>query len=91
MPYVDRSNLDLILLEDTVWVLVGEVGLSSYDFNLTQFFFACRHPWQRPAQIHAIGRFGAVSNYDELYAQLAAEGIYLINSPAQHLCASELS
>ena len=89
MPYVDRSNLDLILLEDTVWVLVGEVGLSSYDFNLTQFF-ACRHPWQRPEQIHAIGRFGAVSNYDDLYAQLAAEGIYLINSPAQHLCASEL-
>jgi ATP-grasp domain, R2K clade family 3 len=89
MPYVDRSNLDLILLEDTVWVLVREVGLSSYDFNLTQFF-VCRHPWQRPEQIQAIGRFGAVSNYDELYAQLAAEGIYLINSPAQHLCASEL-
>jgi ATP-grasp domain, R2K clade family 3 len=86
---IDRSKLELILLEDTVWVLVGEVGLSSYDFNLAQFF-SCRHPWQRPEQITAIGRFGAVTNYDELYAQLAAEGIYLIHSPAQHLLASEL-
>jgi hypothetical protein len=86
---VDRSNLDLILLEETVWVLVGEVGLSSYDFNLSQFF-SCRHPWHRPEQITALGRFGAVTNYDELYAQLAAEGILLIHSPAQHLRASEL-
>jgi hypothetical protein len=86
---VDRSNLDLILLEDTVWVLIGEVGLSSYDFNLSQFF-ACRHPWQRPEQITAIGRFGAVTNYDELYAELATEGIFLIHSPEQHLIASEL-
>ena len=89
MPRIDRANLELILLEETVWVLVGKVGLSSYDFNLSQFF-SCRHPWQRPEQITAIGRFGAVTNYDELYAELAAEGISLIHSPAQHLLASEL-
>ena len=90
MPQIDRANLDLILLEDAVWVLVSKVGLPSYDFNLTQFF-ACRHPWQRPKQITAIGRFGAISDYDELYAQLAAEGILLIHSPAQYLLASELT
>ncbi|WP_373540536.1 ATP-grasp domain-containing protein [Chamaesiphon sp.] len=90
MPRIDRSNLDLILLEDTVWVLVGKVDLPSYDFNLTQFF-SCRRPWQRPEQITAIGRFGAVSNYAKLYAQLAAEGILLIHSPAQYLLASELT
>jgi hypothetical protein len=77
------------LLEDTVWVLVSKIGLSSYDFNLSQFF-SCRHPWQRPEQITAIGRFGAVTNYDELYAELAAEGIFLIHSPEQHLLAREL-
>jgi ATP-grasp domain, R2K clade family 3 len=90
MTRIERANLDLILLEDTVWVLVGEVGLPSYDFNLSQFF-ACRRPWQRPEQITAIGRFGAISNYDELYAQLAAEGILLIHSPQQYLLASELT
>ncbi|MDX2098289.1 MAG: ATP-grasp domain-containing protein [Leptolyngbyaceae cyanobacterium bins.59] len=38
----------------------------------------------------AIGRFGAAINYDELYQQLAADGIFLIHSPEQHLLASEL-
>jgi hypothetical protein len=89
MPHVDRSNLDLILLEDTVWVLVGKVDLPSYDFDLAQFF-ACRRPWHRPEKIVAIGRFGAVTNYAELYQELAAEGIFLVHSPEQYLLASEL-
>ena len=63
MPHVNRKDLDLILLEDTVWVLVGEIDLPSYDFSLAQFF-SCRHPWHRPDRITAIGRFGAVTNYD---------------------------
>jgi ATP-grasp domain, R2K clade family 3 len=87
---IDRADLELILVEDTVWLLVCKVGLSSYDFNLSQFF-SCRHPWQRPEQITAISRCGAISNYDELYAQLATEGIYLIHSPEQYLLASELT
>ncbi|QIR40201.1 ATP-grasp domain-containing protein [Tolypothrix sp. PCC 7910] len=86
---VNPDNLDLILLEEAVWVLVGEVNLPSYDFSLSQFF-ACRRPWNRPEQITAIGRFGAVTNYDELYQQLAADGIFLVHSAEQHLLASEL-
>ncbi|MBD2211865.1 ATP-grasp domain-containing protein [Nostoc linckia FACHB-104] len=86
---VNPDNLDLILLEEAVWVLLGEVNLPSYDFSLSQFF-ACRRPWNRPEQITAIGRFGAVTNYDELYQQLAADGIFLVHSPEQHLLASEL-
>jgi ATP-grasp domain, R2K clade family 3 len=89
MPSVDRRDLDLILVEDTIWVLVGKVDLPSYDFSLAQFF-SCRRPWHRPDRIIAIGRFGAVTNYDELYEELAAEGICLIHSPAEHLIASEL-
>ena len=89
MPRVESENLDLILLEDTTWVLVGEVDLPSYDFALSQFF-ACRRPWNRPEQIRAIARFGAATNYDDLYQQLAAEGIFLIHSPDQHRLASEL-
>ncbi|PSB02963.1 ATP-grasp domain-containing protein [Merismopedia glauca] len=89
MPRVNPENFDLILLEETVWVLVGEIDLPSYDFSLSQFF-ACRHPWHRSEQITAIGRFGATTNYDEIYHQLAADGIFLIHSPEQHLLASEL-
>ncbi len=89
MPRINPENLDLIHLEETVWVLVGEVDLPSYDFSLSQFF-ACRRPWHRPEQITAIGRFGVATNYDEVYQQLAAEGILLVHSPQQHLLASEL-
>jgi ATP-grasp domain, R2K clade family 3 len=89
MSQVNFQDLDLILLEETVWVLMGEVGLPVYDFCLSDFF-ACRRPWQRPEKITAIGRFGAVTNYPELSKQLAEEGISLIHSPEQNLLASEL-
>jgi hypothetical protein len=89
MPRVNPENLDLILLEETVWVLVGQVDLPSYDFSLSQFF-ACRRPWHRNEPVTAIGRFGVATNYDEIYQQLAAAGILLVHSPEQHLLASEL-
>jgi ATP-grasp domain, R2K clade family 3 len=89
MPRVNLENLDLILLEEAVWVLIGEVDLPSYDFSLSQFF-ACRRPWQRSEKVIAIGRFGAATNYDEIYQQLAADGVFLVHSPEQHLLASEL-
>jgi ATP-grasp domain, R2K clade family 3 len=89
MSEVVARQLDLLLLEDTLWVLVGKVDLPSYDFDLTTFF-ACRRPWQRPDPIRAIGRFGVMTNYAELYERLAAEGILLIHTPAQYRIASEL-
>ncbi len=89
MAQIAPAQLDLLLLEDTVWVLMGKVDLPSYDFSLPDFF-ACRRPWQRPDRIYAIGRFGVATNYAELYEQLAADGIVLMHSPAQYLSASEL-
>ncbi len=89
MYCLEPEDLDLILLEDKIWVLTKEVGLSIYDFSLTEFF-ACRRPWLRPDKITAIGRFGAVTNYPQLYERLAANGIFLVHSPEQNLLASEL-
>ncbi len=89
MSQIAPTQLDLLLLEDTIWVLVGKVDLPSYDFALTDFL-ACRRPWQRPERIYAIGRFGVTTNYAELYRELAADGIFLIHSPEQYLIASEL-
>jgi hypothetical protein len=89
MPRVHPDDLDLIFLEDTVWVLVGKVDLPSYDFSLPQFF-TCRRPWHRPKQITAIGRFGVTTDYEDLYQKLAADGIILVHSPEQYLLASEL-
>jgi hypothetical protein len=65
MSQIAPEQLDLLLLEDTIWVLVGKVDLPSYDFALTDFF-ACRRPWQRPDRIQAIGRFSVATNYAHL-------------------------
>jgi hypothetical protein len=89
MSQIAPEQLDLLLLEDTIWVLVGKVDLTSYDFALGDFF-ACRRPWQRPDSVLAIGRFGVATNYAQLYERLAADGIWLIHSPTQYRVASEL-
>lgn len=90
MLRIAPANLDIFLLEDVVWIAAAPTGLPVYDFSF-QHFFACRHPWQRPERIFAIGRFGVTTNYEKLYEQLADEGIQLIHSPEQHLLASELT
>jgi ATP-grasp domain, R2K clade family 3 len=89
MFQVQLEDLDLIFLEETIWLLVGNIDVPSYDFPFSQLF-ACRHPWQRPKKITAIGRFGAIANYDEMYERFATDGIFLVHSPEQHRLASEL-
>jgi hypothetical protein len=83
------ENLDLILLEETIWILAGNIDSPSYDFSFSQLF-ACRRPWNRPEKLTAIGRFGAVTDYDRAYQELSTDGIFLVHSPEQHLLASEL-
>jgi hypothetical protein len=89
MAIINASELDLLWLEEILWVLSGAVGVPSYDFNLPQFF-ACRRPWERPARVTAVGRFGVASNYEQLYTELARDGIDLVHSPEQHALVSEL-
>lgn len=83
------DDLDLFSLEDAVWIACREVGAVGYDFPFASMF-ACRRPWARPDMISAIGRFGAVDDYDALYWRLFAEGVRLVNSPEEHRRASEL-
>ena len=90
MPEVSADSLDLFCLEDTVWIACAETGLSVYDFPFDRYF-ACRRPWQRPATITAIGRFGVTTNYSQLYNELQSVGVQLIHSPEQYRLASELT
>ena len=57
MGNFSAESLDVVFLEDTVWVLLEKVDLPSYDFPLSQFF-SCRRPWNRPDKITAIARLG---------------------------------
>jgi hypothetical protein len=89
MLNLDAQQLEIFLLEDTVWIATAPTGLPVYDFAF-QTFFSCRHPWQRPDHISAIGRFGVTTNYADLYQSLEEEGVFLIHTPEQYLLASEL-
>jgi hypothetical protein len=90
VPRVEPDQLDIFNLDDVVWIAAAPVGLPNYDFPF-QTFFACRRPWQRPAKLQAIGRFGVTTNYRDLFEQLAEQGVFLIHSPEQYLMASELT
>lgn len=90
MLRVDLENLDIFLLEDVVWIAAAKIDVPLYDFTF-DLFFACRHPYQRPENIQAVGRFGVTGDYAALYGSLKATGISLVNTPEQHLLASELT
>ncbi|WNG17504.1 ATP-grasp domain-containing protein [Cystobacter fuscus] len=84
-----RPDEDLLLLEDTLWLLVTPTGQGIYDFPFDRLF-ACRRPYQLPERLVAVARAGAWSDYDARYQELAAEGIHLVHSPEQHRLATEL-
>jgi ATP-grasp domain, R2K clade family 3 len=90
MSSIGAENLDIFLLENSVWIAASIIHVPRYDFSF-ETFFSCRRPYQRPEQITAIGRFGAIDNYKNLYDALQAEGISLIHTPEQHRLASELT
>jgi ATP-grasp domain, R2K clade family 3 len=90
MSITDVDNLDIFLLENTVWIASSMIDVPRYDFSF-DMFFSCRRPYQRPEHITAIGRFGAIENYGDVYKTLENEGISLIHTPEQHRLASELT
>lgn len=79
----------LLLVDDTLWVLSSRIGVSVYDFNF-ESFFPCRHPWTLPDTIQAVARVGAFEDYESDYAQLRSNGIQLIHSPREHFLCTRL-
>jgi pimeloyl-ACP methyl ester carboxylesterase len=71
-------------------VLHAPTGISAYDFSFDRMI-ACRRPWQRPERIEAVARFGAAPSYPDTWERLESQGIALVNNPAQHRRASELT
>lgn len=80
---------DLVFIEEALWLLEKRTHKPTYDFAFDTSF-ACRRPWQRPEPISAVARVGAPHDYEELFRQLTSQGVTLVNSPQQHLNASEL-
>src|SRR5690348_246077 len=80
---------EIILLEETVWLLVEPIGLPIYDFNFREWFH-CRIPYQPPSEICLVARVGAVTDYRQPYLESKEQGVTLIHSPEEHLQASQL-
>lgn len=80
---------ELVHVEESLWVLAESTGLPIYDFDFCRFF-SCRHPWQLPDGVAAVARIGAFEDYGQRYRELSDEGIFLINSPDEHLRAGDL-
>ena len=84
-----KPNTEILLLEDKLWLLVSQVGVSIYDFNFRDWLHT-RSPFNRPEMIDAVARVGAPADYDRFFGECMEEGIRLINSPEEHLRASQL-
>jgi hypothetical protein len=89
MSILEERHYNLFSIENTLWPLTAPVNVANYDFAFEQFF-RCSHPYRLSSQITAITRIGAHSNYPELYAALATEGIQLIHTAEQQQKCSEL-
>ncbi|WDI42221.1 ATP-grasp domain-containing protein [Bremerella sp. P1] len=81
---------ELLLVDDLLWVWTNPIGVGIYDFDFRNFF-PCRQPWQRPQELTAVGRCGALEDYSTEYDNLRDEGVRLIHTPQQHEIASELA
>ncbi len=65
---------EILLLENTIWFLVGHVGVPIYDFTFREWFHT-KSPSKLPTGIEAVARVGAVADYERLYSECTAEGV----------------
>lgn len=83
------DGADLFQIDRTIWLLSKETALPHYDFAFSNLLPTNR-PYNRPEQITAVARIGAIENYDHIFQQLLDEGILLVHTPEEHRRCSEL-
>lgn len=83
------EDIDVFQIENSLWIAEWKTGLPVYDFPFAQMM-SCRHGRFGMDEVSAIGRFGAVVDYDALHEGLLSLGVRLVHSPEQHRLCSEL-
>lgn len=76
-------------LEDQLTIMTHKTNVEVYDFDF-ELFFQCSHPYHWEDQHLCVLRTGAISDYQNRYDEYLLKGLRLINSPEQHVLASEL-
>lgn len=82
--------MNLLLLENRLCILTAPTHVAGYDFDF-ELHFSCTHPYRIEAEIPTVLRTGAAADYAHEYEAHLANGLRLVNSPAEHELASELA
>lgn len=82
-------SLDLMLVDDAVWIISSPTRQQTYDFAISDLF-PTKRPLHRAGKVKTVARIGAIENYEELYGQLMQEEIELIHDPDEHKTCSQL-
>jgi len=80
---------DRFIIEDKLWVITSPSHVPIYDFDF-RLFFDCKTPFRDSGLLPGIVRKGAIKDYQRLHEDMMAEGIALLNSPAEHHRCSHL-
>ena len=82
--------MDILRVEKKLTFVCKPTNVQAYDFNF-EMFFECTHPHYFENEEVCVLRTGAVADYENEYEELLSSGLRLINSPDEHVRASELS
>ena len=82
------KGIDFFELENTIWIAEKKVNVPLYDFAFSPLFQIAR-PRSTDSQ-EIVARIGAIENYENISNTFKDIGYKLINSPQEHLRASEL-
>ena len=86
---MEALTANLLCIENRLAILAQPTHVHSYDFHF-ELYFECRHPLYLESQWPCVLRTGAIADYPATYADSLAQQLRLINTPQEHLHASEL-
>lgn len=81
--------MNIARIEGQFIVCSEPVGVAAYDFNF-ELHFDCDHPYRIEGEELCILRTGPIADYASTWQNCLADGLRLVNSPAEHDRASEL-
>lgn len=81
--------MNIAHIENKLIVISEDVGVSAYDFDF-ELHFECSHPYQIDGELLCVMRVGPIADYAAEFSEKLAMGLRLVNSPSEHIYASEL-
>jgi hypothetical protein len=81
--------MNIASIEGKLVVISQPTGVSTYDFDF-DLHFACRHPHRFEREEPCVLRIGPLRDYAAEYRRVLELGLRPVNSPEEHVLASEL-